>query len=196
MPKDPKDYHVRPNDEQKTVIIEKAATGQSLVSICRELGINRAGLFYATQEDPLFQKKLENARMSHAEDLEDSLLNLADNLNTLVDVGAARIKSENIKSVLAFRNPRRYGNKIDLNVNAKIDLSSVLAAADARIIPILELKQATKELQAASEDVEVNEATAVEDTEPTESTESVEPVKPTPEIVAASKKGSGFDDLL
>jgi hypothetical protein len=68
----------------------------------------------------------------------ESLKNIVDGYSCMEDVNAARLRSDNIKWSASKIVPETYGDNINLNINHTLDLSSVLLAAENRIIPILE----------------------------------------------------------
>ena len=153
-------------DQEKDDIIEQVCLGKVYTRICDDMGITRRSLREAMFKDPLFKEKMELARVDATDDLADSLLTVTDGCETLVQVGCAKIKSENIKAVVGFRNPNKYGNRVDININQRLDLSSVLAAADARIVHVRDhnrqLAEAQKTLEASVVD---NTALASEDSD-------------------------------
>ena len=180
------------SDKDKEKALEMASTGSPMVSICVAMGISVRQLYRYLNIDPIFKQELTDARNVHGYILEDELLSITRDCETFVEVKKAAIESENIKSVLAYRNPQRYGNKVDLTVNKGIDLSSVLIERDAKIIPLIELKRAAS-LSAKVLDTRANSVTAkVIDSVTTNDTAS------TMETVSSVQRDDSdpFDDLL
>lgn len=117
--------------EQEDIAIEAALTGQSLSSTARSLGFNSEQAFYEYRKrNPDFAKALADAREYSCEVLEDQILSLADDYDS---AHHARVKLESIKSVLAYRKPERYGNRIDLNVTQHLDISGSLARMEQQL---------------------------------------------------------------
>jgi hypothetical protein len=56
------------------------------------------------------------------------------------DVQRARLKSENLRWYISKVNPGRYGDRLDLTVTEKLDVSEALKAARARLVlPVRDL---------------------------------------------------------
>lgn len=127
-------------EEQKQYIIGQTLKNIGLVEICSALNIERKELYLYTKEHPEFETSLNGARSESVHDLVDSLRTITAKRNTLPAIAKARVESENIKWMASKRNPKQYGDQINLNVSGNIDLSAVLLAADNRVVPILEAK--------------------------------------------------------
>jgi len=122
-------------------ILVKIAHGVKLINICKEFQISTHHFNTILLKDPLFKQKFDEARQIHVETLVDSLESIADNCLTPVDVSAARIKADNIKWIASKRHREQYGEKIEMNVHQTLDLSDVLKAANARVVPMLDQQQ-------------------------------------------------------
>jgi hypothetical protein len=135
---------------EKEQVLEQVLLGKSFISICEDLKIDRQGLYEQTIKDPLFKEKIAEFRDIANDDLLDAVQSFTDGIETLAEAACARVKSENAFKIVALRNPKKFGSKIDINMQHSIDLSSVLNAAEARVIPLLEMKRATaKAIEAA-----------------------------------------------
>jgi hypothetical protein len=131
-------------DAQKQIVIERVTVGDKLEAICAGLGIWRHAFSNYLIKDPFFAKQYALARANFLEDHVERLFTIADDCTNLIDVGSARVKSDNIKWIAAKWKPEVYGENLNLNVNHSLDLSSVLLAAENRVLPILEAKAALR----------------------------------------------------
>ncbi len=152
------------NDFQKSSVIERVSVGNKIDHICADLKIPRQSFQNYLDKDPFFAKQYRVARDIYLEGHVENLFTLADDCATMMDVGAARVKSDNIKWIAAKWKPEVYGDNVNLNVNHSLDLSSVLLAAENRVLPILEAKAALRVSTNASTlpdiDVESNPTTS------------------------------------
>lgn len=128
--------------EQQDLVIQWVFDGRSYVNICKALGCDPLTLLNYRYRNPEFNKRIQESRAARTEDFVDTLQTVSDSCNTMEEIAAARLKSDNIKWTASKLIPQTYGDNINLNVNHNIDLSSVLLAAANRVKPILEMKQA------------------------------------------------------
>lgn len=120
-------------EDEMELAFEYAIQRKSLSETAKRLGFANDMAFVRYREkNPQFEKALQSARNAACEYIEDDMLNIA----TLdIDPKMARVMLEALARVAAFRNPARYGNKVELNVNQTVDLSAALRAAEARLLP-------------------------------------------------------------
>lgn len=130
------------DQKQQDYICESTVLGRKTLTICKDLGIERHVLADYCFIDPLFSKRLQKSRELHTHDMVEELLTITDNCNSITDVHAARIKSENIKWASGKYIPSVYGENLNIQLNHSLDLSSVLLAAENRVLPILQAKLA------------------------------------------------------
>lgn len=136
----PNTPYISPTQQEE--ICERLINGEQTFKILKTMGIPWNWLPKYAAVDPLFSKELKNARELAMHCLVETLITITDDCESIMDVHAARIKSENIKWSASKIVPAVYGENINLNVNHHLDLSSVLLAAENRVIPILQAKQA------------------------------------------------------
>lgn len=127
-------------NEQKDLIISSLIKSEPLAGICEDMGFTPFLLFKYLKTDPQFETEIKAAREEAIEHKVDALENITKNCKSLIDTTAARIQSENIKWIASKRKPKDYGDNINVNHVHNIDLSQVLAAAEGRVIPLLEAK--------------------------------------------------------
>lgn len=111
-------------------MLETAAKGGTLDAICKAGGLDRAGLWRLVDSNNTFREKFTRARDKGYDELGESLLTIPD---TYEDAAKARLKSENIRWLLARRAASRYGDRLEMNVNGTIDLNAALNEASMRL---------------------------------------------------------------
>lgn len=118
---------------EKTIAKEKAialaAQGKPMAEICEQTGLTPSLLWQWQSNDAQFRAEFLQARDTGLHLLADSLLTLPDT----GDVLRARLKSENIRWLLARRLHRVYGDKLDVSVSGQLDIATTLTEARARI---------------------------------------------------------------
>lgn len=124
-------------------IIELAETGLDVTSICIRAGIGETTFIRFRTRDPAFAARWELARQASSEILADRLLTLGEDVDSVHSAMAAKLRSDNIRSVVAWRNPRVYGQKLNVDVTHSIDLSGALIQANNRVsLAVNDAKQA------------------------------------------------------
>jgi hypothetical protein len=87
---------------------------------------------YRWLENPEFRTALTHASSIAHELLADQLIEIAD---IYEDVNRGRLKSDNIKWLLARRAASKYGDKVTLDVNQTVSIGSAIDEALKRAIP-------------------------------------------------------------
>ncbi len=126
------------NEAQKQMGLELAAEGKSIKHIREKIGISADGMRHYFQRYPDYQKNFAAARQEGLEELADDLLDITEKEP---DVLKARLKSENLRWVLSKRKPHVYGDRIDINMNATVDIRAALDEAKSRARPDVLLKK-------------------------------------------------------
>ena len=111
-------------------ILDQLANGQTLVKACESVGITTGAFMQRLPSKTSLAVAFAHARDAGAEVMADSLLSIPDEV---ADVNRARLKADNIKWILARRHAGKYGDRIDVNVNAQVDLTSAIAEARNRL---------------------------------------------------------------
>jgi hypothetical protein len=128
--------------EQQDYICERIVEGIPITQICRELNIPLHHPYDYAFKDPLFDKRMEKARVYQSHVKVDELLNITRGCNTMADVARAKVDSDNIKWSAGKFAPRQFGENLNVNVSHHLDLSSILLAAENRVLPLLQAKNA------------------------------------------------------
>lgn len=123
-------------EQHKEQAFEMAINGDLYVKIAESLQFtNKVAFHRYLKKNPEFARELEEMRFASADYLEDKIKTLAQDYS---DPHMARIALEALKNLLAWLNPRKYGNKIDLNVTQTIDIDVVLNEAKSRVLNVVE----------------------------------------------------------
>ena len=124
--------------EQEERAVSLAFAGWPVKEIRDYLGCRPYEFWEHQQANPAFAAKFAGARKAALEDMADKLLNVVDEF---ADVQKARLQSDNIKWTLAKRIPEQFGDKLDINVNAAVSITSALTEAKARLLPSQQAEQ-------------------------------------------------------
>lgn len=117
--------------DQKELAYEYAITGISLAKTAESLGFKSIWQFNCFCEaNPEFKNTLYAARNNALPHMEDKMLAIKD---TCTDPKLARVEMECLARVMSYRDPGRYGNRVDVNVHQTLDISGSLARIDAQI---------------------------------------------------------------
>ena len=111
--------------------LEKVRGGASMDGARRALRLN-SSIIRNYRRMPAFEAELSIARDEGADVLGESLLTIFDGTQDRTDIERAKELSNNIKWWLSKRHHHKYGDRLDVNVNATIDIGSALADARAR----------------------------------------------------------------
>jgi len=117
------------NKQLENEAISLATSGMSLNAICKELNISNENMRSYLNNNLSFKTKFNDAREDGYDALADQLLTIT---NEESDHNKAKVKSDNIKWLLSKRKANVYGDKIEVNMNATIDIGATLAEAKAR----------------------------------------------------------------
>lgn len=122
-------------------IIEKIANNISITQACNECCMSPQFFRHLLNTDTLFRQQFDEARAFAAECKTDELYDIAKDCQNPIELGAAKLASENIRWLASKRARDTYGEKMEMNVNQTLDISKVLDAAQQRLGPILDLQK-------------------------------------------------------
>lgn len=130
-------------DAEQAYILDSIAEGKKTITeICFDLKINTRALYDYAFKDPLFDKEMSKARVYQSHVRVDELLKVHNGCDSMAQVARAKVISDNIKWSAGKFAPQRFGENLNVNVSHHLDLSSILLAAENRVIPILKAKNA------------------------------------------------------
>lgn len=145
-------------------ILEYIAAGHTMTETCQLVDISVDVLTRFRSQHPAFAQKFTGAQEIGFESQADKLLTIPD---TYEDVNKARLKSDNLKWVLARRASSKYGDKVTMEINQTVDVGLALTEARNRL----------KTIEAQSVEIvgELEErATDLESVAPSETSELVQ----------------------
>lgn len=163
-------------------IIDKISNNIGITRACNECGILPEYFRHLLKTDTLFKQEFEDARAFAIDCRVDELYELADKAITPIDLGIAKLKSENARWIASKRARDTYGEKMEVSVHQTLDISRALEAAEARLGPMLDHKKITRDVKPLISNAEFADITT-----------GFEGVV---ENYAPSKKPESLDDLL
>lgn len=123
--------------QEQDLVLELVLQGKSIPKVAKQLGIRYEDFFYYLERYPEFRKRVDLIREGYVDDLVHSLIGITAGCTTMAEVSASKVESENIKWAASKFKPRIYGENLNVNVSHSLDLSSILLAAEDRVLPIL-----------------------------------------------------------
>ena len=119
--------------------IQLAAEGKTLRQIAGALGCDMRKIHQMMAESATFAGRFARARKNGLELLADDLVTAH---TDDPDIQRAKLKSENVRWLLARRLPAQYGDRLAVDVSGQIDLAAALRDANARLQPISDQRAA------------------------------------------------------
>jgi hypothetical protein len=118
-------------EEQIEMAIESVLRGDTLARTGELLGFKTRMEFHDyLRRHPFLDEKVRAARIDGCIHLEDRMLNVTKEVE---DPRLARVQVEAYAKVMGYRNPQRYGNRIDVNLTQTVDIGSSLAKMQERL---------------------------------------------------------------
>lgn len=112
-------------------IVRRFAGGEALTSICSGDDMpDKSAIYLWTVSHPDFADRLSRAREARADVFADDVVHVSD---TEPDPARARVRADARKWAAGVLNPRRYGNKLDVNVTERVSVGRALQEARARL---------------------------------------------------------------
>lgn len=106
--------------------------GKILSDIAQVIGVDVETIQTWRMKYPTFGIECSRAQELGFEVQADSLHTIPD---TYDDVQRAKLKSENLKWLLARRAAHKYGDRLDINLNQTIDIAAALSEGRRRALP-------------------------------------------------------------
>lgn len=117
-------------EEQATSLILR---GAKLEEIAIAIGLNSKQAFVRyCYKFPEFKEIYERAKEATAIDIEEQYLHCLDDLS----VDAAKVQMEILRQYLKWLNPKKYGDKQQIDLSVTIDISGSLERAERRIADV------------------------------------------------------------
>lgn len=114
-------------DDVKTRICQAIASGDSLAKILRKKGMpNYSTVMRWLASDEEFRNNYARAREAQGDADADRIGDITDRvLSGEIDPQAARVAIDALKWTAARRLPKKYGDKLDLDLNGKVQIERV-----------------------------------------------------------------------
>jgi hypothetical protein len=116
---------------EKNWIIDDTLAARPIDSSLKKVDMDRREFTQYLKQDPEFDLELQQAEKDACRFLANDLIN-ADKLADHPKMAA--VISNNILRVLAANLPEKYGNKLDLNLNAQVSIKGNLAESNNRVL--------------------------------------------------------------
>ena len=117
--------------------IELIEKGMNRTLAAETVNLRPAHVAKLMARHPDYAEEVEAARRRYFESLIDELPRMGDGAETPVELGLAKLKSDNYKWLASKAMPKQYGDRMAVEIDHKINLSSVLLEAESRIIPVV-----------------------------------------------------------
>lgn len=120
--------------EQEEIFFEDALACIPMYETAQKLGFtSKYTLFTYCTKNPEFHSKIKQARLDACDFIEDQMWQIPEKY----DAKKAKVVLDMYCRLLAFRNPAKYSQRIDLNVNQTVSIRYNLEAADSRVKELL-----------------------------------------------------------
>ena len=119
--------------EDERLVLDQVMEGQTLTRACQNVGLKRAAFYLRMNSRPSLSDAYTRALEAMVECNLDKIDTVA---YEVADVQQARLISDNLKWSVAKRMPKKYGDRLDVNVTSTVDLTSALLEARARVRPV------------------------------------------------------------
>lgn len=121
----------RLSNELEELAFDMVLDGFKLDDIAKKLGLTgRKGLQRYQIYFPEFQELFQRARLAECDYLEERVRYVLDDYS----VDAAKIQLEVLTRLLKWRDPKRYGDRQQIDMNVSIDVLGSLERANQRVV--------------------------------------------------------------
>lgn len=108
----PTEHWRKVTPEHKEVILYRCRAGDTVQTICNEMGISKGLVYSLAHFDEEFGRRMAEARIIGSYALRDAVLHIHE--ETDLSDARAKLKSDNYKWLLARENRQHYGEKLEL----------------------------------------------------------------------------------
>jgi hypothetical protein len=112
--------------------LENFQNGDSLEKSVDKAGLTRVSFWHIMAANPALLMKFDAAQKVRAEIVSEQVVSIADDES--IDVVRARLMFDARKWYASKILPKKYGDKLDLNITAQIDIAGALHEAKARTL--------------------------------------------------------------
>ncbi len=129
MAKNPQLPRLSPELEEKAY--EMILDGETLDNIAVALGLKTRRTFQRYQlQHPEFLELCDRARIAECQYIEEEIRHVASKYSK----DYARVELEALTRILKFRDPKKYGDRVNLDSNITIDIAGSLDRAERRVV--------------------------------------------------------------
>ena len=124
-------------DEDKAdQLLERIATGESLAFICRDPTMSFMPTIFKwiARDVCAFANRYASAREAQAETLADELVDISDSETDDTNVNRHKLRIETRKWIAAKLLPKKYGERVQVDVEQRISVNVALEQATTRVI--------------------------------------------------------------
>lgn len=116
--------------EQVEYAMEHILSLKSIDQLWKQIGFrNRVAFHNYIKRHPEFEKRLDEARLGSCRFIEDEIMFITDGR----DAKQASVKLNALLKLLQFYDPKKYGPKLDVNMQQTISIRANLDAANSRM---------------------------------------------------------------
>lgn len=123
----------RRKPEYEEAAFDMILEGKSLDEIAQAMGLGSRRRFQKyCMKYAEFQEACDRARLAQCLYLEEQMLKVCDDYNDKY----AKTQLEALAKILKYRDPKKYGEKVNLEVAVTVDISGSLNRAEQRMIDV------------------------------------------------------------
>lgn len=114
-------------------IISEIYDGKTIESLLKKYDTNAKAFYVFIDKVPLLSQEYARAQIAKAEMVVDQIIDIADNDE---DANRARVRTDARKWYASKMQPKKYGDRIDLNITESVDIAGALSDAKARVLSV------------------------------------------------------------
>ena len=117
--------------EEQDKVITLTADAMPIKRVCETIGISNIDFYLFCKAHPLFEQRLHDSRTCASHILAEDVVEIS--RRTDLNPQIQRNQMAGNQWLASKRNSKMYGDKMDINVTATIDVSGILDAAERRV---------------------------------------------------------------
>lgn len=137
-------YYLSP--ETMELMCHEISKGIKISTLCDKYSITPLYFTKSFEKNPLFSEMFFSAKKSAAMITVEGIEDMIVNSETREEIARARILADNQRWIASKHARDIYGEKMDVAITNTLDLSAVLKAANARVVPMLDQQDTTHDV--------------------------------------------------